>query len=229
MHVQNLAVEDYFKLPNALANGPEVDATVSFDVVWSGPITRRFNFQNSTAVDPFAGEFVENQVTVSWSGSNANGFSFTSNPGNFSTSVDPFSELSKDRNGSVFSGGSGEGSSGGTATALSVSNALSSVLVTRGDHDAATVLANLLAARSLTSPLPAGNGMPAPAPAAALSASHSPFLLGAGSQNATTTLSGTQHVPSSSTANLDHEFATIAVNPLDHGPFQGLFSDPAGP
>jgi len=104
MHVQDLAVEDYFKLPNALADGPEVDATVSFDVVWSKPVTRRFNFQNTTAVDPFAGEFVENQVTVSWSGSNANGFSFTSNPGNFSTSVDTFSELSHVRNGSFFPG-----------------------------------------------------------------------------------------------------------------------------
>jgi hypothetical protein len=79
LHVQNLPVEEYFTLPNALADGPEIDATISFDAVWSGPVTRRLNFQNGAAIDPFAGEFVENQVTVSWSGSNANGFSFTSN------------------------------------------------------------------------------------------------------------------------------------------------------
>jgi hypothetical protein len=102
LHVQNLPVEEYFTLPNALADGPEIDATISFDAVWSGPVTRRLNFQNGAAIDPFAGEFVENQVTVSWSGSNANGFSFTSNPGNFSTSVDSFSELGHDRNGRFF-------------------------------------------------------------------------------------------------------------------------------
>jgi len=102
LHVQNLPVEEYFTLPNALADGPEIDATISFDAVWSGPVTRRLNFQNGAAIDPFAGEFVENQVTVSWSGSNANGFSFTSNPGNFSTSVDTFAELGHDRNGSFF-------------------------------------------------------------------------------------------------------------------------------
>jgi hypothetical protein len=102
MHVQNLPTDDYFKLPNALADGPEIDATISFDVVWSIPISRRLNFQNSTAIDPFAGEFVENQATVSWSASNENGFSFTSNPGNASTSVDVFNELSHVSNGIFF-------------------------------------------------------------------------------------------------------------------------------
>jgi hypothetical protein len=223
MHVRNLAVEDYFNLPNALADGPEVDATVSFDVIWSGPITRRLNFQNSTAIDPFAGEFVENHVTVSWSGSNANGFSFTSNPGDFSTSVDPFSELSKDRNGRFFTGSGG----GGQASALPVGNAHSSVVTTPGDHAVATLLASLVATRSLTAPIPAGNGIPTP-PATAPSASHSPLLLNAGSQSSTPS-SGTQHMIGSSTAALDYVFAAIAVNPLDHGTYQGLFTDPASP
>src|SRR5262249_10356743 len=122
MHVQNLPVEDYFNLPNALADGPEVDATISFDVVWSTPITRRLNFQNSTAIDPFAGEFVENQATVSWSASNENGFSFTSNPGNASTSVDVFNELSHVSNGIFFNSLSADTAAGlaGAASTLAL-------------------------------------------------------------------------------------------------------------
>src|SRR5262249_34656015 len=100
MHVHNLATDDYFFLPNSLDQGGllgEADATVSFDVVWSGPITRRVNVKD--AANGFAGEFVQNQVTVSWSG-NELGFSFTANPGNFSTSVpaEPFAELGQERN-----------------------------------------------------------------------------------------------------------------------------------
>jgi hypothetical protein len=224
MHVQNLAVEDYFVLPNALADGASVDATVSFDVVWSGPITRRLNFQNSTAVDPFAGEFVENQLTVSWSGSNANGFSFTSNPGNFSTSVDTFAELSHDRNGSFFTAGSVP-----PAAALSAGSALSTFPATRGDQEVTALLANILAARSQTSPIPAGNGSAAMAPVPASFTSQPSLLLGTGSGNSATTLSLTPHSLASSTALQDHVFATIAVNPLDHGPYQGLLSDPAVP
>jgi hypothetical protein len=50
-----------------------------------GRVTRRVNVQD--AADGFAGIFNENQATVSWSVNSASGFSFTSNPGNFSTSV----------------------------------------------------------------------------------------------------------------------------------------------
>jgi hypothetical protein len=101
MHVSNLAMEDYFKLPNALADGPEVDATASFDVVWSGPVTRRLNVPDGTNGDRFAGEFVENQATVTWSGNNELGFRFTANPGDFSTTVRgrAFAELGHERNG----------------------------------------------------------------------------------------------------------------------------------
>jgi hypothetical protein len=101
MHVNNLPMEDYFKLPNALADGPEVDATVSFDVVWSGPVTRRLNVHDGSNGNRFAGEYVENQATVTWSGSNELGFRFTANPGDFSTSVPgrAFAELGHERNG----------------------------------------------------------------------------------------------------------------------------------
>jgi hypothetical protein len=105
MHVHDLQIRDYFNIPNAL--GPVetttfVSATVSFDVVWTGPITRRINLQNGTNGNTFAGEFVENQATVTWSATNALGFSFTANPGTLATSdpdAGPIVELGKERNG----------------------------------------------------------------------------------------------------------------------------------
>ena len=104
--VNNLALDDFGTKANAL--GPNwqtafVPATVSFDVVWSGPITRRLSVSDSTDVDQFTGDYVENQASVTWSGSNANGFTFTANPGNFSTSFDAFAELAHEQNGSFFS------------------------------------------------------------------------------------------------------------------------------
>ena len=49
MHVRNLALDDYGKIPTAL--GPQWQtafdpAIVSFDVVWSGPITRAVSVTN---------------------------------------------------------------------------------------------------------------------------------------------------------------------------------------
>jgi hypothetical protein len=114
LHIDNLPIEDYFNLPNALRDGHEVDATVSFTVVWSGPVTRRVSVTDGTNGDQFAGEFAENHVTVTWSGSNELGFSFHSNPGNLSTSVPGrgFAEVGHVRNGLFFGeGGDGGGSS----------------------------------------------------------------------------------------------------------------------
>jgi len=107
MSVKNLALDDYHFLANAI--GPnfdnpatEDDAVVSFDVVWSTPITRRVDVTNGTLGNNYAGNYVENQVTVTWSGTNlATGFSFNSNPGTFATSFfdGGFAELGKERNG----------------------------------------------------------------------------------------------------------------------------------
>ena len=105
---QELSAEDYFNLPNASIPGNEVDATVSFDVVWNGPITRRVNV--SDAADGFAGSYVENQATINWSASNSQGFSFVANPGSFATSVPeagPFAELGHEQNGIFFAKGHG--------------------------------------------------------------------------------------------------------------------------
>jgi hypothetical protein len=110
MNVNNLAIEDYHFLANAI--GPNFDndtaddpAVVSFDVVWSPPITRRVSVTDGTLGNNYAGEYVENQVTVTWSGTNqATGFSFTSNPGTFATSFfdGGFAELGHEHNGSFF-------------------------------------------------------------------------------------------------------------------------------
>jgi hypothetical protein len=101
MRVTNLHLEDYFTFPNGLADGHEVDATVSFDVVWGGPVTRRIEVEHGTNGNRFAGEFVEDHATVTWSGSNELGFRFRSHPGDFSTSVPgrAFAELGRERNG----------------------------------------------------------------------------------------------------------------------------------
>ena len=108
LHVTNLALVDYRNIPTAL--GPQWQtafdpATVSFDVVWSGPVTRRVRVAQGTNGNQFAGHYVENQATVTWSGTNhATGFTFTSDPGNFSTSVAgrAFAELGQEGNGSFF-------------------------------------------------------------------------------------------------------------------------------
>jgi hypothetical protein len=114
MRVTNLHLEDYFNFPNGLADGHEVDATVSFDVVWGGPVTRRVEVDGGSNGNHFAGEFVEDHATVTWSGSNELGFRFSSNPGNFSTSAPgrAFAELGHERNGRFFGEGEGEGDDG---------------------------------------------------------------------------------------------------------------------
>ena len=93
MHVRDLPELDYFSPQGTgdLASlGPTwqtgyFDSTVSFDVVWKGPVTRRVNVRD--AANGFAGQFNENQAIVTWSAKSASGFGFVSNPGDFSTSV----------------------------------------------------------------------------------------------------------------------------------------------
>jgi hypothetical protein len=100
MKVDNLAIEDYFNLANALADGHSVEATVSFDVVWTGDVSRRVNVND--AAHNFAGEFAETRATVSWSASEA-GFTFASDPA--STSTSHFAETGHDHNGIFFPSG----------------------------------------------------------------------------------------------------------------------------
>src|SRR5262249_14004279 len=74
---------------------------------------RRIEVEHGTNGDRFAGEFVEDHATVTWSGSNALGFRFRSNPGDFSTSAPgrAFAELGRERNGIFVEEGEDEGAS----------------------------------------------------------------------------------------------------------------------
>jgi hypothetical protein len=97
LKVTGLAIEDYGKLSNALADGPSVEATVSFDVVWSRPVTQRLNVSDPTHT--FAGEYAVNQASLAWSASES-GFTFTSSPASTTTSL--FAETGHERNGIFF-------------------------------------------------------------------------------------------------------------------------------
>jgi hypothetical protein len=134
MHVHNLAALDY---PEDFASGSlgpnwqtaYVPATVSFDVVWSRPVTRVVTVNDVT--DQFAGTFAENQATVTWSARSTSGFRFNSLPGSRATSTPGspditttyfFAEVGHERNGVFFSGAPGEqehedGEHGGPADA----------------------------------------------------------------------------------------------------------------
>jgi hypothetical protein len=92
MHVADLEVEDYHDVVNALQDGPSIDATVSFDVSWSG-VNERVKIRNSET--DFAGEFIRNSATAVWSASES-GFSFESDPGG------GFGTIGHERNGSFF-------------------------------------------------------------------------------------------------------------------------------
>jgi hypothetical protein len=111
MEVENLHLGDYGNLANATGANFQTafdPAVVSFDVVWDRPITRRVSVPDGTLGNHYAGEYVEDQVTVTWSGKNlATGFSFTSNPGTFATSSfdGGFAELGHERNGAFFGEG----------------------------------------------------------------------------------------------------------------------------
>jgi hypothetical protein len=125
MHIRNLPELDYYS-PEGFGDLASLgstwqtgyfDSTVSIDVVWNGPATRRVNVKD--AANGFAGTFNENQATVTWSATSASGFTFVSNPGDFSTSVPEvlgvngvtaplnfFAQVAQERNGVFFPGGS---------------------------------------------------------------------------------------------------------------------------
>jgi hypothetical protein len=93
MHVADLDVEDYGNVVNALQDGPSVEATVSFDVSWSG-VNERVKIRNRNT--DFAGEFIRNSATLAWSAQET-GFSFQSDP-----LTAGFATIGHERNGSFF-------------------------------------------------------------------------------------------------------------------------------
>ena len=96
MTANDLAVADYFTIPNALfrfLDPASVAATCSFDISWSGPVTDRSPVSGPAGS---SGELVMCQATMQWSASSASGFRFESDPEG-TTSV--FAQLGKVRNG----------------------------------------------------------------------------------------------------------------------------------
>jgi hypothetical protein len=92
--VSDLELEDYHDVVNALMDGPEVDATVSIDLEWSGVISRH-HFRNE--VTGFAGEFAHTSATLSWSATNELGYSFAAD-----SLTSGFAEVGTSRNGVFF-------------------------------------------------------------------------------------------------------------------------------
>jgi hypothetical protein len=94
LHVADYPIGDFHDVVNALTGGdPVAQATVSFDVDWSG-VDARVKIRNDTT--DFAGEFIHNSATLAWSASQP-GFSFTSDPAD-----SHFAEIGHERNGVFF-------------------------------------------------------------------------------------------------------------------------------
>jgi len=95
----NIAVSDFFSIPNSLLHGaiaPPVPATVSFAVHWGGPGTE---VRLRDTVNGFVGDFLENSASMAWSASSA-GLLYQS--GSEDESVSVFAEVGHERNGRFF-------------------------------------------------------------------------------------------------------------------------------
>jgi hypothetical protein len=88
MTAENLALFDYFSIPNALfrfLNPVSVPATCSFDISWSG--TPGAGARSPvTAPEGSTGELVECEATMQWSAETA-GFHFETDPKAPTTSI----------------------------------------------------------------------------------------------------------------------------------------------
>lgn len=95
MTATDLALEDYFTIPNAFfrfLDPAQADATCSFDIRWTPPVSDR----SGVTTKGSAGDLVLCNATMTWSASNAQGFSFTSDP---EGTTSAFAQLGKVRNG----------------------------------------------------------------------------------------------------------------------------------
>jgi hypothetical protein len=100
MTMSDLALNDFFNIPNALfrfQTPVSSGASVSFDIHWSGPVSSR----GSVTTVGSSGELILNQATMTWSARNNLGFTFASNPvGTHSA----FAQLGHVSNGVFFGG-----------------------------------------------------------------------------------------------------------------------------
>lgn len=95
LSVTDLAVSDFFNIPNALfrfLTPVSVGARVSFNIEWSGPVTS----SEPITTPGSSGELINCQATMTWSASNDLGFSFVSDP---SPTTSAFAELGRVKNG----------------------------------------------------------------------------------------------------------------------------------
>jgi hypothetical protein len=97
MSATDLSIEDYGNVANALTDGPSLEATVSFSVVWEGGGSHTKIRDQDT---DFGGRYVEGTATMEWSGSNENGEVFQSDARSTSSAL--FAEVGHERNGSFF-------------------------------------------------------------------------------------------------------------------------------
>jgi hypothetical protein len=95
--IADLDMLDYGTIPNAVALGPAIPAAVSYELRWSGPISREVSVRDPD--QGFRGLFKENNVSLAWSASRA-GFKFVSDAANTSKSV--FAQLGRESNGIFF-------------------------------------------------------------------------------------------------------------------------------
>ncbi len=94
--VNNLQMEDYFNVVNALLDGNSNEATASFAVHWA-PGLKVLKVRD--AATGIAGEFVRNTATMAWSVESA-GQSYISGPENTSSSLS--AQVGHERNGVFF-------------------------------------------------------------------------------------------------------------------------------
>jgi hypothetical protein len=96
LHLEDVSIIDSFQF----LGEDSVPATVSFDVTWTGSGPRHhFKPGSNDPTDPtnFDGKFRFGVATGTFSGSNSDGFSFTSDPG--ATSEGAFAEIGTESNG----------------------------------------------------------------------------------------------------------------------------------
>ena len=101
LHVVDLPMPDYGKIPNGLTHGASVPALVSFDIEWGGVVGRS---RVNDTVGGYAAELVTTGATISWS-AKQDGFTFVSDPAATSKVTD-VAFIGHERNG-VFASGAG--------------------------------------------------------------------------------------------------------------------------
>jgi hypothetical protein len=100
MTANNLAIKDFFNIPNAVGltptQTPPADATISYNIRWSG-VANRITVRDEQ--ERFTADLIENSAIIDWS-ARQEGFSFTSDPP--ATSHSAYAAIGRERNGVFF-------------------------------------------------------------------------------------------------------------------------------